>query len=167
MKIRHKITLWITCAGLLAGLLFDQEKRLIYRSSLTNAIDLSIKNTSRYNVSTAIPATVEIPDQDDNGDVTFRVRLFSISYAGHEYLVQIARSMEKLQEEITDLFTAVAIGLVGYTITLLVIGYFVAGKILRPISDINGLVREISEKTLDKRIPLSGRKSLLPMPPMS
>lgn len=214
MNIRNRITLWITGAGLLAGLLFsivisyemieqpfelldgelksqahtllagldlgnelpnahsdttmldslgklywfkvfNQQQEPVYSSSMTNYIDLPLKkNKRRYNVSAIIPPGVIALDQDDSNEVTFRVRVCSISFRDRDYLVQIARPMEKLQEEIIDLVVSVTVGLVVYTISMLLFGYFVAGKILEPIAHINALAREISDKTLDKRIPL-------------
>ena len=214
MNIRNRITLWITGAGLLAGLLFsivisyemieqpyelldaeldsqahtllvglapgtatpvprsdrvmleslgrlywfkvfDQQQELVYASAMTNFTDLPLKKRKNsYNVSATIPKNAAALEQDDSNEVTFRVRIFTIHFGGQEYLVQIARPMEKLQEEIVDLVIAIAVGLIVFTLTLVLLGYFVAGKILQPIAEINALAREISDKTLDKRIPL-------------
>ncbi len=221
MKIRNRITLWITGVGLLAGLLFslviiyelieqpydlldadldsqastllaglnpsngsldsrssramldsigklywfkvfNEQRKLIYASSMTNSIDLPLKEQKGgYNFKANVPRAAAGHDQDDNPGLTFRVRVFRIPYAGHEYLVQIARPMERLQEELDDLFMALAIGLVCFALSLIVMGYFVAGKILQPIAGINALASEISEKTLDKRIPLGENKDEL------
>lgn len=221
MRIRNKITLWITGAGLAAGLLFsavialelieqpyellddelnsqahtllaglapdhgspvaqadttmldslgrlywlkvfNSRHKLIYSSAMTDFVDLPLKVTGKsYNISTVIPPDVAALEQDDSNEVTFRVRAFTIVSAGQEYLVQIARPMEKLQEELVDLIISIAIGLLIFTITLLLLGYFAAGKILQPISDINTLARDISDKTLGKRIPLGRNKDEL------
>jgi signal transduction histidine kinase len=214
VKIRNRITLWITGAGLLAALLFsvvisyemieqpfelldgeldsqahtllagldpwnrlpnahqgttmldslgklywfkvfNQQQESVYSSVMTNYVDLPLRtNKKSYNVSAKIPPGIAALEQDDSNEVTFRVRVFTIPFSGQDYLVQIARPMEKLQEEIVDLIISITVGLLLFTITLLLSGYFVAGKILEPISHINTLVSEISDKTLDKRIPL-------------
>lgn len=221
MKIRNKITLWITGAGLLAGLLFsliifyelieqpydlldgeldsqastllaginphagvlspksnkamldsigrlywfkvfNGKRQLIYASSMTHFADLPLKNKkSGYNINTTIPRKAAALEQDDSNEVTFRIRVFTISFAGHEYLVQIARPMEKLQEEISDLIISLAIGLSCFSLVLVLTGYYIAGKILQPIVEINTLAREITEKTLDKRIPTGKNKDEL------
>ena len=221
MKIRNKITFWITGAGLLAGMLFslviiyelieqpydlldadldsqastlltglnphngrldphsnkamldsigklywfkvfNMDRKLIYASSMTNCVDLPLKEQKGgYNINATIPRKAVGLDQDDNTRITFRIRVFTIPYAGHEYLVQIARPMEKLQEELNDLFIALTIGLICFALALIVMGYFVAGKILQPIACIDALAREISEKTLDKRIPLGPNRDEL------
>ncbi|WP_435051710.1 sensor histidine kinase [Desulfolithobacter dissulfuricans] len=41
------------------------------------------------------------------------------------------------------------------------LGYYVSGRILKPISAINSLAREITDKTLDKRIPLGKNRDEL------
>ena len=221
MKIRNRITLLITSAGLVAGLLFsvvisyeiieqpyelldseldsqahtllagldprdgglgaqlespllntlgrlywckvfNQQHDLVYSSPMTRLVDLPLgKNSNSYNIRTVIPSADPVLAQNAGNEQTFRVRVFTVPFAGQEYLVQIARPMEKLQQEIVDLFSSITIGLILYTTALLLAGYFVAGKILKPIADINTLAREISEKTLDKRIPLSGNQDEL------
>ncbi len=221
MKIRNRITLWITGAGLLAGLLFsivisyemieqpyelldgeldsqahtllagfttqantlvpqadramldslgrlywlkiyNKHHQVVFASSLTQYTDLPLKQKyGGYNVSATIPREAASLEQDDSNDLTFRVRIFSIPIGGEEYLVQIARPMEKLQEEIYDLIISIAVGLVLFAVALIVFGYFAAGRILRPIADINILAKEISEKTLDKRIPLGNNQDEL------
>jgi len=214
VNIRNRITLWITGAGLLAGLLFsivisyemieqpyelldaeldsqahtllaglapgtntpvpgsdkimlkslgglywfkvfDQQHELVYASTMTALTDLPLKKTdSGYTVPTTIPPEAAALEQEGCNEVTFRVRTFTIPFAGEDYLVQIGRPMEKLQEEIFDLVFSVAAGLMVFTLALILLGYFAAGKILQPIAEINTLAREISDKTLDKRIPL-------------
>lgn len=214
MKIRNRITLWITGAGLIAGLLssvvifyemleqpyglldaeldsqahtllrgfmpargtlvpladramldslgmvywlkiYDRQHRAVYTSSLAQFADLPLRiQHDGYNVSATIPREAASLEQDDSDEVTFRVRVFSIPLANEEYIIQIARPMEKLQEEISDLLISIGIGLILYSILLIFLGYFAAGRILKPITDINALAREISDKTLDKRIPL-------------
>ncbi len=221
MKIRNKITLWITGVGLLAGLLFslvifyelieqpydlldgeldsqasallaglnpvvsslhpaadramldsigrfywfkvfNKKGKLIYASSMTRYADLPLrKKNGGYNISSVIPRQVAALEQDDSNEVTFRVRVFTIPVAGQPYLVQIARPMEKLEEEINDLVDSISIALVCFALALVVMGYYVAGKILQPIAEINALSSEITEKTLDKRIPLGKNRDEL------
>ncbi len=214
MKIRNRITLWITGAGLLAASLFsvvvsyelaeqpfelvdreldshvyalffgispqngvpilpsntvmldllgklywfkvfDQQHNSIYASSMTEFVDIPLReNDKRYNIHATVPLKATSLDQDESNNVTFRVRVATIPYEGQEYLVQIARPMEKFWEELIELVIAIGAGLVVFTITLILLGYFVAGKVLQPISAINSMAREISGKTLNKRIPL-------------
>jgi len=139
--------------------IYDREHRVVYTSSLTQFADLPLQvQHSGYNVSVTIPKETANFEQDDSGVVTFRVRVFSIPLGKKEFIVQIARPMEKLQEEISDLIISIAIGIITYSILLISLGYFAAGRILKPIADINALAKEISDKTLNKRIPLGEKQ---------
>lgn len=134
---------------------YNYQRELIYASVMTEAVDLPLRqNDKAYNISASVPAGATMIEADDDDNVTFRVRLFTIPFSGQKYLVQIARPMEKLQDEINDLIISVTVGLVTFAITLIILSYFVAGKILQPIATINKLASDISDKTLDKRIPL-------------
>ncbi len=90
--------------------------------------------------------------------VTFRVRTFKIMYEGRPYLVTIGCPMEKLEEELKEVFVGVGGGLLFSIIFLMAASYFVAGIILKPIRIMNEQARDISEQHLDRRIPVgSGR----------
>ncbi|WP_028582628.1 sensor histidine kinase [Desulfogranum japonicum] len=213
MKIRYLITLWISGAGLLAGLIFslvifyelveqpyellddelgsqaytllaalhplksdnasqptnavldslgrlywlkifDKQGHLIHASSMTRFVNLPLKKKSpKYNIDATIPVEIANFDQGDTDRVSFRVHVLPLSFSGAQYLVQIARPMEKLQDEIHELVISIAIGLILFMLVLVSFGYFAAGKILKPIRIINSLSREINEHTLEKRIP--------------
>ncbi|MBU0944806.1 MAG: HAMP domain-containing histidine kinase [Proteobacteria bacterium] len=215
MKIRNRITLWITGAGLVAGLLFslvifyelveqpfallDAEldsqahtlltglapqdgKRinlpdnamldaigslywfkvftlqhdLLYASSMTHVIDLPLREkSSAYTLNAQITPKAGDLKRDDSDQITLRVLFLTLPFEGQKYLIQIARPMEKLDEEISELILTITVGLVFFTLVLILLGYFVAGKILQPIAAINTLALQISAQTLDKRIPLA------------
>jgi signal transduction histidine kinase len=61
--------------------------------------------------------------------------------------------VEKLEEEIWKLVLGIFSGLVFSTLVLIALSRIVAGKILRPIGQMNDLAKTISEKNLDQRIP--------------
>jgi signal transduction histidine kinase len=77
----------------------------------------------------------------------------SIESDGRSFIVQIARPMEKLDEEIRDLLFGILAGLIVSTLALIAISRFVAGRILHPIGRMKDLAQEISEQNLDQRIP--------------
>ncbi len=133
---------------------YDRQKKPVFSSAMTRFVDLPLKNRSKgYNFNADIRPDAANLDEDDGTDMTFRVRVFNLPFRGYSYLVQIARPMEKLEEEVTDLAIAIPAGLVVFALALVGLGYFAAGKILQPIAAINALAREITDKTLDKRIP--------------
>ncbi|MDH3330419.1 MAG: ATP-binding protein [Desulfobulbaceae bacterium] len=223
MKIRNRITLWITGVGILASLLFslvvfyemieqpydlldaeldiqahsllsvlepqagtaslmpesmllsvgrlywfkvfDEQYDVVYESEMSRFIDIPFLAQQNGYTITSRPGNFSRKifnlDQDDSDEVTFRVRVFTIKAGGHSYTVQIAKSMGNLKEEISELLLTLLFGFIASAIILVSVGYYVAGQILKPISTINNLAREINDKTLDKRIPLGEKRDEL------
>jgi two-component system OmpR family sensor kinase len=214
VRIRHKIALWVTGAGLITSLAFslvvflemkeqpykmldselettvgvliglldqnqkphdmvqakirsilgnsywikvyDQNRHLVYQSDLATFVDIALHNGKGqgYTVRTHIPRDRIYLHQDRRDEVTFRVKEIGAVSAGVSYLVQIAKPMEELDEELSDLALALGFGMAASTALLVILSYIVAGRIVKPISLINRLSKEINEKTLEKRIPL-------------
>ncbi|MGB5745943.1 MAG: ATP-binding protein [Desulfobacterales bacterium] len=213
MKIRNKITLWITGAGVLASLVFsvivfeemkeqpfrlidgeletiaqvvvslprfaprppanpagddlpfdaqkywikiyDQRMQVVYQSRLCRYADLPLHNKGKgYTVRTTVAKEQVDLDPDAPNEVTFRVKALRFQKQGATYIVQIGKPIEKLDEEILDLIQGIAAGLAAATMLLVGISYVIAGKILKPISTINRLAKDINDQTLNRRIPL-------------
>lgn len=136
----------------------DQDSgKSIYRSSLARLIKIpepapGVSVTS----SLIIPRGKIDLGQDERNEVTFRIRNFKIAYGGKTFLATVGRPMEKLEEELWDIFIGVVSGLAFSVLLLLAISYFLAGFILKPIRIMNEQARNISEKHLDRRVPVSG-----------
>ena len=138
--------------------IYDHNKKMVYQSELARLVDLPINDHAhQYTIQTHIEKTLAKLHQDTRNNVTFRVRIIKLQSKGKPFLVQIARPIEGLDEEIVDLIIFLVLGLAASTILLILLSYFAAGRVLKPISSISALAKEINEKTLDKRIPL--RKS--------
>ena len=128
--------------------------RMIYRSGLAKSVRLSPVNPGSSAIERVmIPSGQVNLGKDQSREVAFRVRTFSVPLGGRTFIVQIARPMEKLQEEIGELAIGILSGLIFSTLALIVISRFVAGRILRPIGAMKDLAQDISEKNLDQRIP--------------
>jgi two-component system, OmpR family, sensor kinase len=128
--------------------------RMVYQSGLAKQVRLSMMKPGSSAIESAIIPREKIKSgQSSSRKVSFRVRTFSIELDGRMFVVQIARPIEKLEEEIWDLVMAIFSGLLLSTSALIVISHFVAGKILRPIGRLKNLAQDISEKNLTQRIP--------------
>lgn len=209
MRIRHRIALWVTGAGLVTSLVFslvifiemveqpfeilddhikstarfvaqelsaqpqaaassrldayftaawapwvrvyDRDLQPVYQSPLAQTVDLPLEFGRG-----AYMAKIDLPGKGAAGPkrVWFRTRVFERDISGAPHWVQVAGPMEELEDEILDLVVAFAIGLLVSTGLLVYLSYVLAGRIVEPIAAINRLAREITEKTLDKRIPL-------------
>ncbi|GKT07062.1 cell wall metabolism sensor histidine kinase WalK [Desulforhabdus sp. TSK] len=147
---------------------YDQYRRPIYSSELSQAVDLPLlqdRGDDAYMANAHVPqkdSQIDSDDRDepnsqdgrdDEHEITFRIRVIRENIAGSPYFVQIARPMEEMDEEAIDLLSAIAAGLAVSTVLLVGLSYLLAGQIIKPILAINRLAREIDEKTLDKRIP--------------
>ncbi len=135
--------------------IYEQDaQKMVFQSGLAKSVKLPpVKPGSSAIASTTIPREQINLDQDSSREVTFRVRTFSIELDGRAFVVQIARSMEKLDEEIWDLVFGILAGFIFSILALIVIARFIAGKILQPIGRIKNLAQAISEKNLEERIP--------------
>ena len=143
---------------------YGKDLRPIYQSYLSNFVDLPLYRNrveAGYIVKTHISRKIVHLHQHEKGEVTFRVRVIDAKIAGAPGLIQIARPMEKLEEEFSDLEAALGVGLILSTILLLFVSYAFAGRILRPVAEINRLTKEINENTLGKRIPLGASRDEL------
>jgi two-component system OmpR family sensor kinase len=138
--------------------IYDRDSgKPIYQSHLATLIEIPEPTPgSSATVSVIIPRGKIHLGQDRQNEVTFRVRNSKISLGGRRFLVCAGRPMEKLEEELWDIFIGVAGGLAFSVLLLLAISYFVAGFILKPVRIINDQARDITEKHLDRRIPVSG-----------
>lgn len=213
MKIRFRITLWITLAGILSSLvlsliiffemegeshelldqeldasagsliknlkispqgtltfggilddfstpywirIYDKQRRVLYESDLVHKMDLPFKKIGKaYSVNTNIPMNQIVPGKEEDESAGFRVKIFSFQLRGQDYLLQIARPVENLVIEAIEQLITIVLGLGISAVFLILVSYFISGRILQPIRKINRTAREINEETLDTRIPLS------------
>lgn len=136
--------------------IYDQKSRdTLYQSHLATLVDIPLAEPSfRSTVSTIIPREQINLGQDRHNEVTFRIRTFSFTVDGTPLILQIGRPIETLEEEMLDMVIGLAGGLAFSTMFLLVISYFVAGMILKPIGAIGDLAKDINERNLARRIPV-------------
>ena len=129
--------------------------RLIYQSIVARLVKLSpVKPGSSATVKTKVPDDQIKLGLDDSRVTTFRIRTFSISNEGSRFVVQIARPVAKLEEEIGELVFGIGVGFVFSCVALILVSRYIAGKILKPIGEMKDLTKQISEKNLDTRIPV-------------
>ena len=135
---------------------FEQNSgKLLYQSGLTQLVNFALLAPgASKTVSVAIPSGQSSQGEGRGREAAFRVRRFAIGLGGHGFTVQIARPMEKLQEEIWELVFSLAAGLILASLVLVAISHYIAEKILQPIGEMKDLTKDISEKNLDRRLPV-------------
>jgi len=131
-------------------------KRMIYQSDLARSVTLPfVKPGHSVNARVRVSSGQIGAASGDKTITTYRIRTFLFTVDGKPVIVQIARAMKQLADEIWELVIGIITGLVFSTLVLIGISRFIAGKILRPIGAMTVLAREISEKNLTRRIPES------------
>ena len=137
----------------------DSTEKVIWHSKVADQIDIPTVNPGPSATVDAVVRDDEINfGQDSDKKAAFRTRSFELVADGKKVRVQVALPMVKLKEETQELIFGLVAGLILSTLVLIVISYFVAGKILKPIGRMKDLAHSISEKNLDQRIPVKNGK---------
>ena len=133
---------------------YDSEKVLL-QSKLAEKISLPTVNPGLASSVDAVVLdnTLNL-GQDRNKKAAFRTQAINFTTQWKKLTVQVALPMVKLKEEIQELVLGLIAGLIFSTLILVVISYFVAGRILKPVGEMKDLTQVISEKNLEKRIPI-------------
>ena len=133
----------------------DDQKKVLYRSKLTKFTGLfPPAGKTKFLIEKHIPRSSIWLKQDRNDDVMFRGMVVEETINGHLVKIHIAKPIEDFEEELIRLGMITGISLLLCAVVIFILSYILAGRILRPVSAIINQSREISEKSLDKRIPL-------------
>lgn len=136
---------------------YDEQMRLLYQSALAEVVNLPLSQEKKSDASTV---TVPLPKNSlflshgEGNEISFRALVVSGDIAGKLRLIQIARPLERFDDELGDLLAAIGVGLLVSTILLLCVSYALSGQIIKPIVLITRRAREINAHTLEKRIPV-------------
>jgi signal transduction histidine kinase len=134
--------------------IYDEQRQPVFASELAREIPLPLKTPGdSYLVPTEIPLNRFFSDEGANERTAFWNRVFNIPVGEAAYLVHLARPMESLVWESIETTALVGLALLASVVVVIVVSYLVAGRILRPIREINSLAREITENTLATRLP--------------
>jgi signal transduction histidine kinase len=136
--------------------MYDAGARPVFVSQMARQIDLPMQTGDQgYLVRTDIPLSRFYSDEG-NEPTAFWSRVLTVPVGEARYQVHLARPVESLVGESIESAIMIGFALLASVLTVVVVGYLVAGKILLPVQEINRLTTEITEKTLEKRIPLAG-----------
>lgn len=137
--------------------IYDERMRLLFQSPLAGQVDLPLsddKEDDAYTVTVPVAENIRGLSREKGDDAAFRVLTEYRETAGKRRLFQLARPIQRFEDELGDLLAALGVGLFASTLLLLCVSYFLAGRIVRPIVLITRRAREISADTLEKRIPV-------------
>ena len=132
---------------------------VFYRSGLARTYRIDPPSAGRGRTVSAVAGGQDAAGRDKEREkVDFRVYTAAFSRDGKQYLASAGRPVEHLEEELGDTVSGIAGGLVFSVLVLAAISYFLAGLMLRPIRELNAQARDISEKHLDRRMPVTGER---------
>ena len=136
--------------------IYDSRQQLVFASAMAREIDMPLRQVGGgYLVATDISLNHFYPEEDDE-NAAFWNRVFRFSVVGAEYRVHVARPVESLVGESIEMAVLIGSALLVSALTLFAVSFLVAGRILRPIRKINRMAADITENTLEQRLPLAG-----------
>ena len=132
---------------------------VFYRSGLARTYRIDPPSAGRGRTVSAVAEEQDAAGRDKEREkVDFRVYTAAFSRDGIQYLASAGRPVEHLEDELEDTVFGIAGGLAFSVLVLAAISYFLAGLMLRPIRELNAQARDISEKHLDRRMPVTGER---------
>lgn len=93
--------------------------------------------------------------------VYFRVLNEVRTIHNNDYSFIVAKPIPILVQEIVELIVEIIIWILLCIILSVIASYYLAGKILKPLTEINILVKEISDISLHKRLPIDNNRDEL------
>ena len=141
--------------------ILDSGGETLFSSPLAEKFDIPYrKDKTKYFISAKIPFSSLWIDPDDRHElkeitddtVKFRVRVLTKKRAEETYTILVAKPLLFLDLELHELITRLAASLAGTGFLVFLASYFLAGRLLRPLTTINRDIREIRDNSLDRRI---------------
>jgi len=136
----------------------DNQTLLMTTLAKNGSFEPSTTDTPSF-VTLAIPHNlIHIPasekEEISDGLVKLRARTFRRQIGGEEVVVQIAKPVLLLNAELQEILLDMWISIPLTILLILATGYLVAGRMLRPLADVNSRIARIRENSLHERIPL-------------
>lgn len=148
----------------------DKNGKTVFSSSLARLFDIPRRTDKgkyffRQKISPAQlwidPGDIDELDEVTDDAVKFRVVTVSRDTPAGAYEVMIAKPLLFFDMELQELRFRLGWGICGTVVLVFLASYFLAGRILRPISTINHHIRLIREHSLNRRIPLGDSRDEL------
>jgi signal transduction histidine kinase len=134
----------------------------MWESAVAQKIALSPPDTREpFTITTAIPAGRIYSDAEADEKLAFRAMSAAIRIQDSTYTLVVGMPIENPVADLIELLATLAIGFCASAIILFMLSYWLSGRILKPISEINRLAGLINDKTLAQRIPLGKNRDEL------
>ena len=135
--------------------LYDVEQKSVWKSAVAKDIDIAFPDSPKpFTVLSRIPTGHIYPDLEVDESLAIRAMPTSIQIKDAAFTLLVGIPTEDPVEEVIELSIIIGVGFVLSATVLLILGFWLSGRILKPINNINRLASVINEKTLSRRIPL-------------
>jgi two-component system, OmpR family, sensor kinase len=143
---------WIT--------VYTAQQKKIWRTSVAGKIEIPFRNRETpFTFRTELIPSNYFPDMNDDDNLAFRLQSIPIEVDGKAYVLLIGKPIEDPTTEFREKGGILITGFVFAVLALIMLSNFIAGRILKPISEIDLVTKKINDKTLDRRIPLGPIKN--------
>lgn len=148
----------------------DTENRIHLITSMASQTDLPVSEDDKFYFTkkriglehlTIAPDDKKELEEAGYTESPFRVYRKTVTISGQDYTLLIGLPIPVLELEMRELITELVIWLAASTILVIIASYYLSGGILKPLSRINTMIREISEVSLDKRLPIGNNRDEL------
>ena len=135
----------------------NRSQQPVFSSAMARTIQVDDppEKTEDGLVMTKVSLRQFYPAEEEDEPAGLYFKTYQVKVLEEAYTIHIAKPVEDLVEEALELTVPIGSGLLISTAVLLVVSWFVAGRILKPIREINRMAQAINEQTLEKRIPRS------------
>ncbi len=141
----------------------DDSKRTLLKTGMTEQVEIPSRINDRFYFERKDIALENIwiaeEDKDELGNLTGKAVTFRVLHEKQKvnntiYDLLIAKPIPILALEMKELVVEILFGIAFCTILAVLASYYISGKIIRPLSKINSLIKEITDTSLNKRIPI-------------
>lgn len=143
--------------------ILDSRETPRYLSPMAQRFDLPFqRKKDRYLIRQQIPIDSLWVDPEDrhelkevtDNNIKFRVKILVRRRGTETYTIAVAKPLLFFDLELYELLTRVAASLAGVVLLIFAASYYLAGRVLRPLAVINTEIKEIQEKSLNRRLAL-------------
>jgi len=141
----------------------DDQKRIVLKTPMTEHVEIPSRIDDNFYFEKKHIALehlwIAAEDRDELGDidekeVPFRVFQEVRHVNNTTYNLLTAKPIPILEIEMRELILEILLWVVLCTIFVVIASYYLSGNILKPLSKINALIKEINDTSLSKRLPV-------------
>lgn len=149
--------------------LINAKQETIFETPLAKEVDLPIAEGESRLIThqvqykllwLPIDERIELP-QDGSAEIPFQTKSYAKNIGGETYTIQMARPLFLLHSELQELAWSLIAVIAVTAAVIFIVSMLISDRMLKPLQDINKMIKDIRETSLNKRIPLQKSKDEL------